>query len=929
MRSPRYDLSSNYLVTVYWHTVLSGHHSPGDTMSLGTKGFGLDIGKLFEPRSVAVIGASEREGSPGASVLSNLLSARFKGRVYPVNPKYEKLRGRRCYPNVRSVGKEIDLAVIVTPGRAVPAVLDECGECGIDAAIVISAGFRETGEAGRVLERAVLRVARRHRIRFLGPNCLGIMRPDLGLNATFSHTMANKGGIALVSQSGALCTAILDWAKPRGIGFSCVVSSGIAADVDFGEILDYLVLDYHTEAIMLYVEGLHDSRRFMSALRAASRAKPVVVMKAGRHSQGSKAAASHTGALVGSDEVFEAAIRRAGVVRARRYDQFFAAAATLHAGVRTGGPRLAIVTNGGGPGVIAADRLADLHLDLATLSAETRKQLDEHLPAAWSGNNPIDVLGDATPERFTAALTTCLADEGVDAALAILVPQSISDPEAVASRVADIADRERKPVLACWMGEKTMASSRKLFLSRKVPTYTTPEGAVDAFAAAAAYSANQELLLQVPEPLSRQDRPSLDDARMIIDAALSANRDMLDAVESKAVLAAFDVPILPSTPARELTDAVAISQEIGYPVAMKIRSPDITHKTDVQGVQLGLNSGHDVRAAWRAMHEAVRAARPEAHIDGVMLEPMWKPPAGRELMVGVLNDPVFGPVISVGLGGTMVEVIGDRSIALPPLNRYLVKRMIARTRAARYLGPFRGKPAASMTALEDVILRVSEMVCELPELTEMDINPLIVDEQGAMAVDARIRVRRVPAGAREYSHMAIHPYPSTLVQDLEMADGLRWTIRPIRPEDAVMEREFVNGLSERSRYLRFMYVVNEITPQMLSRFTQIDYDREMALIAVVHAEEGDRQVGVARYVTYPDGRGCEFAIVVGDQWQRRGIATRLLQSLIDVARDRRLETMDGIVLRENRNMLVLAERLGFKQEASRDDPELVVLTLGL
>ncbi|MGD9258663.1 MAG: acetate--CoA ligase family protein, partial [Gammaproteobacteria bacterium] len=617
-------------------------------MTLGTKGFGLDIGKLFEPRSVAVIGASERKGSPGEAVLRNLLRARFKGRVYPINPKYEKLGRRRCYPDVRSVGKEIDLAVIVTPARAVPSVLDECGESGIDAAIVISAGFRETGEEGRALERAVVRVARRHGIRFLGPNCLGVMRPDLGLNATFSHCMARKGRIALVSQSGALCTAILDWARPRGIGFSCVISSGIAADVDFGEILDYLVLDSRTEAIMLYVEGLHDARRFMSALRASSRAKPVVVMKAGRHTQGGKAAASHTGALVGSDEVFEAAVRRAGVVRARRYDQFFAAAATLHAGVRTGGPRLAIVTNGGGPGVIAADRLADLGLELANLSDETVRRLDENLPATWSGNNPIDVLGDATPDRYSAGLSACLSDDGVDAALAILVPQSISEPEAVAAKVADIHKREPKPVFACWMGEETMISSRKLFLEQRVPAYSTPEAAVDAFAAAAAYRANQELLLQVPEPLSRQEKPGVEDARMIIEAALSEKREMLDAVESKAVLAAFDIPILPSTPVQKMTEAIAVAREIGFPVAMKIRSHDITHKTDVDGVRLGLNSGHDIRNAWREMHDAVELARPDARIEGFMLERMWKPSAGRELMVGVLNDDVFGPVISVG-----------------------------------------------------------------------------------------------------------------------------------------------------------------------------------------------------------------------------------------------------------------------------------------
>ena len=894
-----------------------------------TQGFGLEIGKLFEPRSVALIGASEREGSPGTAVLRNLLRARFKGRIYPVNPNYDKVQRRRCFARVGDIGKEIDLAVIATPAKVVPSVLDECGQAGIEAAIIISAGFREVGKSGQALEKATLRVARRHGIRFLGPNCLGVQRPELGLNATFSHCMAKPGRIALVSQSGALCTAILDWARPRGIGFSCVISSGIAADADFGEILDYLVVDPRTQAIMLYVEGVQDARRFMSALRAASRVKPVVVMKSGRHSQGSKAAASHTGALVGSDEVFESAVRRAGVVRARRYAQFFAAASTLHSGVRTQGRKLAIVTNGGGPGVIAADALADLRLDLATLGTETKARLDKQLPAAWSGSNPIDVLGDADPERYAGALETCLADDAVDAVLAILVPQSISDPVGVATRVAEIAEESRKPVFTCWMGEKTMAASRSLFRERAVPTYMTPEAAVEAFAAAAAYNANQKLLLQVPEPLSHRDNPSVEDARLIIQTALDEKRSLLDVVESKALLAAFDIPILPSAPARDAADAVAIAQEMGFPVAMKIRSPDISHKTDVDGVRLGLGSGHDVRAAWREMHEAVGASQPDARLQGVMLERMWQPPAGRELMVGVINDAVFGPVISVGLGGTMVEVIGDRSIALPPLNRFLVRRMIARTRAARYLEAFRGKPAASMTALEDVILKVSEMVCELPWLREMDINPLIVDENGAVAVDARVVVRRVNAGAREYSHMAIHPYPSNLVEEGELPDGRRWTLRPIRPEDAVMEREFVNGLSERSRYLRFMYVLPAITPEMLSRFTQIDYDREMALIAVVHEDEGDKQVGVARYVTYPDGRSCEFAIVVGDNWQRRGIATRLLQRLIDVAREHRLEQMDGIVLRENRNMQALAERLGFRQEASSEDPDLVVLTLRL
>jgi acetyltransferase len=893
------------------------------------KRFGIDIESIFEPSSVAIIGASEADGSPGTAVLKNMLKAKFKGKIYPVNPKYEKVQRRRCYPDVASIPGSVDLAVIATPARTVAGVLDACGIAEIPGAVVISAGFREAGSQGRALENAVLKTARKHGIRFLGPNCLGVMRPDIGLNATFSELMPPPGGIALVSQSGALATAILDWAKPRGIGFSNIVSTGISADLDFGEILDYLVVDAQTRAIMMYVEGLHDARRFMSAIRAASRAKPVVVMKAGRHTQGMRAAASHTGALVGSDDVFDTALRRAGVVRVQNYANFFAAAATLHAGIRTPGPRLAIVTNGGGPGVMAADVVADRDIELSELSGPLKKQLDAVLPAAWSGNNPVDVLGDAPPERYADAVRLCLEDDGVDAVLAILVPQDISDPTEVARALAGLELPKNKPLLTCWMGEASVEPSRKLFRKHGMLTYNTPEAAVAAFAAAANYRANQALLLQVAEPMSRQDDPDVETARMIINSALDKGRKTLGAMESKALLAAFRIPILRSVPARDPVEAVTLAQEIGFPVAMKIRSPDITHKTDVDGVRLGLRSGADVRAAWREIMESVASHAPDASVDGVTLEAMWQPENGREIMLGVLNDPVFGPVISVGLGGTLVEVIRDRAIGLPPLNRYLAERMIDRTRAARYLESFRGKPAANRDGLVDIILRVSEMVCELPELVEMDINPLVIDEEQLMAVDARIMVRRAPPGQRPYDHMSIHPYPSTLVETTELPDGTVLQIRPIRPEDARIEKAFVERLSERSRYLRFMQPLTELSPEMLSRFTQIDYDREMALIAVVEEDGEEVQVGVARYIMHPHRKGCEFAIAISDEWQGRGIATRLLEALIAVARDRRLKVMDGIVLRENRGMLKLADRLGFRREADPDDPDLVVLNLEL
>ena len=890
---------------------------------------GPDIAPIFEAESIALIGASEREGSLGTVVLKNLLEAGFEGPVYPVNPKHDEVQDRECYASLQDIGKPVDLAVVVTPADAVPEVLEDCGASGISAAVILSAGFREAGENGRMLEQAVLDVAKRHRIRFIGPNCLGVMRPDIKLNATFSQRMAKPGQIALVSQSGAMCTAMLDWASPRNIGFSCVISSGIAADVDFGEILDYLVIDPGTQAIMLYVEGIHEPRRFMSALRAASRAKPVIVMKAGRFAEGSRAAVSHTGALVGSDDVFNAALQRAGVVRVHNYSDFFAVAETLHTGVRTHGPRLAVVTNGGGPGVMAADFLIDRDLVLAELSGETCEKLDAQLPAAWSHDNPVDVLGDATAEQYAGAVEACLADPGVDSVLAIFVPQAMTDPTSIAQSIVGLKERAQKPVLTCWMGDESVQASRDLFREHGVPTYATPEAAVEAFAAAAAYRANQELLLQVPRALGKRAKPDREGAQLIIQNALAQKRHVLDLVESKALLAAFGIPVVRSVPAHDPNEALAIASEFGYPVAMKIHSADISHKTEVDGVRLGISSGRDVQNVYRELVETAKQRRPDARIQGVLIEPMWQSRAGRELMLGVVNDEVFGPVISVGLGGTMVEVIRDRSIGLPPLNRFLVKSMIEGTRASRFLDEFRGRPAASRRALEDVILRLSDMVCELPWLEELDVNPLVVDEEKAMAVDARIVVRPVSPAAREYAHMAIHPYPSKLVDEYRLLDGTYITIRPIRPEDAETEREFVDDLSERSRYLRFMYSLKNLTTQMVSRFTQIDYDREMALIALVDVDGRDRQIAVARYITNPDGRSCEFAIVVADDWHGKGIATELLRRLIDIARDRRLEEMVGIVLRENKGMIALAKELGFDQQRSPDDPSIVIMSLRL
>ncbi|NNL05825.1 MAG: bifunctional acetate--CoA ligase family protein/GNAT family N-acetyltransferase [Xanthomonadales bacterium] len=885
--------------------------------------------QLFKPGSVALFGASEEEGALGTVVLENLKSAGFHGEITLINPKYEEIGGEPCFPALADSGREVDLAIIVTPAKVVPNIITDCGESGVGAAIVISANFSEAGPKGAALEAEMLRRARRYGLRILGPNCLGVIRTDIGLNATFSAGNAIPGRIAVISQSGALCTAILDWAENNDVGFSSLISTGIGADVDFGEILDFVAMDPATDSIMLYIEGLKDSRRFMSALRAAARTKPVVIMKSGRHEQGSKAAVSHTGALVGSDAVFDSALRRAGALRVDDFTDFFATAATLSSGVRTSGNRLAVVTNAGGPGVMAADHCTDVGLTLADIGQDTIEKLNGVLPESWSHNNPVDVLGDAGPDRYEEAVKACLSSANVDAVLVILTPQAQTAPSDVAEKLCALRKNTRKPVLACWMGDASVGEAREMFKQCDIPAYSTPEAAVRAFAALASYHDSQQQLLQVPGPVVQGFEPELENAEIIIENAMEDGRRVLNQAESKAILAAFHIPIAQSIPARSAQEAILVAQELGYPVAMKIDSPDITHKTDVGGVRLGLPSARHVRNTYQEMMTSIGKMMPEARLNGVVIEPMWTGRHGRELMIGVVRDEVFGPAVSFGLGGTLVEVLRDREVALPPLNDFLARRLISRTKAAKLLESTRGAPEVDREALVEMLLRVSQLATELPTIVEMDMNPVIASPDGVVAIDARIVVEPYNEAARPFDHMAIHPYPRELVQRGDLSDGTQLVIRPIRPEDALLEREFVNNLSERSKYLRFMYSLQEITPEALSRFTQIDYDREMALVAVVKEEGKDRQVGVARYYTLADPNLCEFAIVVADDWQHRGIARRLMAALVEAARDGRHTRMVGTVLAENRRMLKFVQSLGFDTESSADDPQLMEVMLDL
>ena len=888
---------------------------------------------MFNPRGVAVFGASERPGAVGTMVLKNLIKAGFSGAIVPVNPKHDSVQGVNCVPNLEQVTEPLDLAVVATPAASVPGILRQCGLAGIRAVVILSAGFGEGGEAdrstGKRLMRESLELAQQYGMRLMRPNCLGLMRPPLKLNATFSHNQALPGRLALVSQSGALVTAVLDWAEGRGVGFSAIASTGDAADLDFGDLLDYLALDPQTSGILLYIEGIKESRRFLSGLRAAARMKPVIVLKSARHAAGSKAAATHTGALIGGDDVFDAALSRAGVVRVETINQWFAAAQILASNLSVRGDQLLILTNGGGPGVMATDRAADLAVPLANLSDKTIADLDALLPATWSRSNPMDIIGDATADRYEAALRVALADPGIHMVVVMLTPQAMTDPTACARAVIAVVQDQAapvKPVLACWMGETLVSEARALFDQAGIPQFRSPEAAVEALAYLLAFRRNQQALLQTPAPTPESEPGDIDGARMILAACRKAGRKVLTTRESKAILSAFRIPTSPTILARTADEVMLAAETLGFPLALKISAPTLTHKTDVGGVRLNVRSVQTARQQAQDMLDAVRAKHPEAEIEGITVEKMAEVGHPREFLLGVTRDPVFGPVIAFGMGGIAVEVLRDRALALPPLNGMLIDRLISQTRAARMLGEFRGAPPVDHPGLRAVLLRLSELVCELPEIAAIDINPLLAGEGGVVAVDARIELTDHLPHADVYAHLAIYPYPAHFVRSVTLDDGRVIRVRPIRPEDADIEQRFVRGLSEETRYFRFMRMLSELTPEMLVRFTQIDYDREMALIALAQDTQGrEVEVGVTRYSLAPDGECAEFALVVADEWQGHGVGSQLLQLLIDYARQRGVRRLFGEVLTRNTPMRELAARLGFSEQILESEDDVVVL----
>ena len=825
-----------------------------------------------------------------------------------------------------------DLAIIALPHERIAAAVEIAGRIRCRAALVLSTGL--PGPLCGELHD----IARRHGMHLLGPNSLGFQRPLLKLNASVAGRLAAPGPLGLVCQSGALTASILDWAARNAVGFSTVVSLGANTAVDLPQVLDFLANDAATQSILVYMEGIHDARRFMSALRAAAFAKPVVVMKAGRQPAGSTAALTHSASIVGSDDVFEAALRRAGVVRVRSFTQLFSAAKCLASRYKPVGKGLAIVTNGGGPAVLAADRANEVGLDVARLVDTGRTELAPALAPHATLESVIDLGEEATPAQFKAALLACAKDRSVHGVLVIYSPKLDSDPDGVAQVVCDHIHHMAKPVLTCWMGDERVRDARVKLNSALIPTFRTPEAAVDAFANVANFYQNQQLLQQTPPPLSQLATPDTEGARLLIESVLAERRKVLTEMESKALLAAYHIPVTRTMLARTAGEAMLIASQLGYPVALKIDSPDISHKSDVQGVALNVSTAAQVRDVFNDMLAAVRRVQPKARINGVTIQPMSGKKRGREIYIGLTTDVPFGPVITFGSGGTMIELIADRAMELPPLNQFLAHRLIERARIATMLGEWRGAPAVDLEAVEQILLRVSEMVCELPQLREMDINPIIVDESGAVAVDARIVIDHAGPTARDYQHLAILPYPSRYEREWPMKGGDLYTIRPIRPDDADMLQAFTRGLSEESRYFRFASAMHELPARMLARYTLIDYDREMALVAVhtdrVLGEDGEfveteKIIGVSRYITNPDQTTCEFSLVVSDDYKGQGLGSRLMLSIEDFARDKGLAHIEGLVLANNPNMLRLMRGLGYEVRPFPEDPDFKLVVRAL
>jgi len=891
------------------------------------------IERMFDPDTVAVIGATEREGSVGRAIMENLLAGKEEREIFPVNPNRKTVLGLKCYPSIKDVPKHVDLAIVAVPAKIVPKVVEECGEAGVDGVVIISAGFREVGEEGRKLEQEIEKIREKYGLRILGPNCFGFIRPHIKLNATFLKKMPEPGQIAFISQSGALGSAILDWAVSSHIGFSMFISLGSMLDIDFGDLIDYLGEDPNTRSILIYMEGIDDierARKFMSAARGFARTKPILILKPGKHEAGAKAAKSHTGSMVGSFEVYDAAFKRIGAVRVDEIEDLFNCATVLDSRYLPSGPRLAIITNAGGPGVIAADSVIDYGGELAKLSEDTMKILDAVLPPHWSKGNPIDVIGDADVKRYVEAIKACLSDPNVDGVIVIYTPQGTAQPRELAEAVVNLALERVKPVLAVWMGGgPEIEEARSIFYQNNIPCYDTPEKAIRTYMYMYRYKRNLELLYETPRELSVDLAPPRHHLKVMIRRAVEEKRDVLMADEAERFMKVYGIPTPEGGLARSVGEAMMIASKIGYPVVLKIVSPDIVHKVDVGGVITGIHDENQLREAFNKLLDNVKRNAPNARIEGVYVQKMITR-VDYELILGSKKDPIFGSIILFGSGGVGVELFKDYSIGLPPLNQVLARRLMEETRIYRVLKKgFRNKPPADLSKLEEVLVRFSNMIIDFPEIKEVDINPLIVAGDQVYAVDVRIILDLEVAkkGAEPYSNLVIMPYPTKYIVPYTLRDGTQVLLRPIRPEDEPIEAELIKNLSEESKRFRFFYVIKDITHEMLVRFCNIDYDREMAIIAEYTDNNGRRRnVGVGRLIMDPSRKRGEFAVVVADDFQGKGLGTKLVDMLIQIADEKGLETIYGIVMPENTRMIELCRKMGFD---IRYTPEEVIVELNL
>lgn len=882
----------------------------------------INLDKLFAPKSVAVIGASNRLTAVGSVVMQNLLQGGFNGPIFPVNPRHQSVRGVLAYPDIEHLPMVPDLAVICTPPDMVVGALEALGEKGTRAVICLTTGLNNLlGEDGRPINDTVQNIIQHYGMRLLGPNCVGLIVPRMGLNASFAHGGTYPGKIAFVSQSGAISTAVLDWARTHGIGFSHFMSIGDALDLDFGDIIDFLGSDPYTRAILLYMESIRERRNFMSAARAAARNKPVVVIKAGRNEAGAAAAKSHTGAMAGSDDVYDAAIRRAGMLRVYDFKELFSAVETLARIKDLRGPKLAIMTSGGGLGVMAVDSLIELGGQMAVLSHETVEKLSTVLPATWSKVNPIDIVGDADAERYGKAAKILAHAPEVDAVLILHAPVATTSPTETARAVIEAVHKSRATVLTSWVGADSVRPARDLFSEANLPTYDTPTEAVHAFMQMVRYRKNQEMLMETPGVSSQAVIPDTDKVRHLIDEALNRGDEWLAEPEAKSLLAAYGLPVIEAFAVTTPAEAAAKATEIGFPVALKILSPNILHKSDCGGVDLHLSSAKVVEDSAQDMLETIKRVQPDAVIKGFTVQKMAERPGAHELIIGVKTDLIFGPVILFGHGGTAVEVIGDSAIALPPLNKTLAREVISRTRVERLLLGYRDHLPVDMDKLCDALMQISQLIVDVPEIQELDINPLFSDEHGVLALDARIRVAHTSQSA--HGRLAIRPYPRLLEEEFTMKSGRTVLLRPIRPEDEPEHHEFVSKLSPEDIRFRFFGSIRELPHSEMARLTQIDYDREMAFIATALNEDGEPEtLGVVRTVTDPNNETAEYAIIIRSDLKGEGLGRKMMDKMIAYCRARGTRYYVGQVLRSNQPMLGLVEYLGFEIHRVPDEEDI-------